>query len=51
MILLRYAPDATDLQNPEFIEIYEDAVDLYGLIHARYIISPAGLECMREKYI
>ena len=26
-------------------------MDLYGLIHSRFIISPRGLTMMREKYV
>lgn len=25
-----------------FLEIYQEATDVYGLIHARYITSPKG---------
>eukprot|EP00419_Tripos_fusus_P013554 CAMPEP_0172733306 /NCGR_PEP_ID=MMETSP1074-20121228/106762_1 /TAXON_ID=2916 /ORGANISM="Ceratium fusus, Strain PA161109" /LENGTH=251 /DNA_ID=CAMNT_0013561807 /DNA_START=42 /DNA_END=797 /DNA_ORIENTATION=+ len=51
MILSTEAPDEDDLADTEFLEIYRDATDLYGLIHARYIVSPRGLQVMREKYL
>ena len=34
-----------------FLEIYQSAMDLYGLIHARFILSPRGLAMMKEKYM
>jgi casein kinase II subunit beta len=34
-----------------YLSIYQEATDIYGLIHARYIITPKGLAIMREKYI
>lgn len=51
MVLMPEAPDEDDLQDADFLEVYRDAQDLYGLIHARYIISPRGLEVMREHFI
>eukprot|EP00933_Yihiella_yeosuensis_P028874 TRINITY_DN2265_c0_g3_i1.p1 TRINITY_DN2265_c0_g3~~TRINITY_DN2265_c0_g3_i1.p1 ORF type:complete len:240 (-),score=37.02 TRINITY_DN2265_c0_g3_i1:249-968(-) len=51
MILSQEPPDEQDLEDPEFMELCRDATDLYGLIHARYIISPHGLQEMREKYL
>jgi len=51
MILSTEAPDDDDLNDMEFVEINRDAADLYGLIHSRYIISPHGLQDMREKYL
>ncbi|CAK0807703.1 unnamed protein product [Prorocentrum cordatum] len=51
MILSNEAPDEDDLADGEFLEIYRDATVLYGLIHARFIVSPRGLQVMREKYL
>lgn len=50
MILMSEAPDEDDLQDADFLDIYRDATDLYGLIHARYIISPRGLQVMRDSF-
>ena len=34
-----------------FLELYQEATDLYGLIHARFIETPKGLAIMREKFL
>ena len=51
MILSSSSPEESDLQTEKFLEIYEDATDLYSLIHYRFIHSPRGLGIMREKYL
>ncbi len=33
------------------MEIYQSSMDLYGLIHARFIISSRGLHIMRAKFL
>lgn len=51
MILSAESPDQEDLEDQNFLEIYQSAMDLYGLIHARFIISPRGLAMMKDKYM
>ena len=34
-----------------YLSIYQEATDIYGLIHARFIITQKGLTIMRDKYI
>ena len=42
MILSPDAPDDEDLEDERFLEIYQEATDVYGLIHSRFITSPKG---------
>ncbi|CEM10162.1 unnamed protein product [Vitrella brassicaformis CCMP3155] len=51
MILAPEAPDDDDLVDPDFVEVYRCATDLYGLIHQRFITSPRGLTLMKEKFL
>ncbi len=49
MILSADMPSEEDLEDEKFLEIYQEATDLYGLVHARYILTPRGLAIMKEK--
>mmetsp|Transcript_54207 Transcript_54207/g.137470 ORF Transcript_54207/g.137470 Transcript_54207/m.137470 type:complete len:241 (+) Transcript_54207:61-783(+) len=51
MVLSSEAPDEDDLTDSEFLDVYREATALYGVIHCRYIISPRGLQVMRDKYL
>ena len=51
MILDPETPEDEDLENQHFLDIYQEAMDLYGLIHARFIRSPKGKAVMREKFV
>lgn len=51
MVLGVELPDEEDLMESEIMDLYRDATDLYGLIHARFILSPKGLQQMKEKYL
>ena len=42
MILNPDCPDDDDLEDEKFMELYQEANDLYGLIHARYVLTPRG---------
>ena len=43
MILSPHAPNEEDLNDEHFLELNQDASDLYGMIHARYILTPRGI--------
>eukprot|EP01017_Pseudomicrothorax_dubius_P028635 TRINITY_DN3412_c0_g1_i4.p1 TRINITY_DN3412_c0_g1~~TRINITY_DN3412_c0_g1_i4.p1 ORF type:complete len:275 (+),score=37.30 TRINITY_DN3412_c0_g1_i4:65-889(+) len=51
MILSPDVPEEEDLEDEKFHELYQEATDLYGLIHARFILSPRGLSLAKEKYL
>ena len=51
MILSPDTPESEDLGNQNFLDLYQSAMDLYGLIHARCILSTKGLQMMKEKYL
>lgn len=51
MILYPDRPDDEELEEQNFIDVYQEAIDLYGLIHARYIVTQKGLAMMREKFV
>ena len=42
--------DKLSASEPETEELARSAALLYGMIHARYIITPRGLDCMQRKY-
>jgi casein kinase II subunit beta len=45
-----HSPAWADLDEDAIAAVHEQAVALYGLIHARWILQPHGLALMREKY-
>ena len=51
MIVADESPDTDDFNSEEFMETYQSAMDLYGLIHARYITTPTGMSVMKEKFL
>ena len=48
MILSPDTPESEDLGNQNFLDLYQSAMDLYGLIHARFISSAKGLQIERK---
>ena len=50
LILSSNIPDEDDLSDPALQDLHREAGELYGLIHARYITTPRGLQVMKQKY-
>ncbi|EAK89111.1 casein kinase II regulatory subunit; besthit Pf 23508244 [Cryptosporidium parvum Iowa II] len=50
LILSSNIPDEDDLADPALQDLHREAGELYGLIHARYITTPRGLQIMKHKY-
>eukprot|EP01057_Protomagalhaensia_wolfi_P002607 Protomagalhaensia_wolfi_Nauph_80__2606@NODE_2752_length_998_cov_13_958290_g2157_i0_p1_GENE_NODE_2752_length_998_cov_13_958290_g2157_i0NODE_2752_length_998_cov_13_958290_g2157_i0_p1_ORF_typecomplete_len295_score48_85CK_II_beta/PF01214_18/2_5e62_NODE_2752_length_998_cov_13_958290_g2157_i097885 len=50
-MILGPAPRQQDFTKKELVDIYQEASNLYGLIHARFITTPKGLLPMKDKYI
>lgn len=51
MILSNYSPTEEDLTNEEFLELNQEASDLYGLIHSRFIVTQRGLSKLYNKFL
>ena len=49
-MILGESPESDDLEKESFSVVYQQAFDLYGLIHARFIQTPKGLLQIKAKY-
>ena len=50
MILGLSPKSAEELEDSKYLKTYQQAVDLYGLIHARYIQTKDGMKKMQKKF-
>ena len=50
MILSSETPESEDMPIVKYIELFQSAMDLYSLIHARFILTSKGLQMMKDKY-
>ena len=48
MILSPETPESEQLRDQSFLDLYQSAMDLYGLIHERYILTQKGLHKIKE---
>jgi casein kinase II subunit beta len=51
MVLSPQAPNEEDLNEEAFLELNQEASDLYGLLHSKYILTPRGLAKVYQKYL
>jgi casein kinase II subunit beta len=51
MILSPIAPNQEDLADESFLELNQEAGELYGMIHSRYIYSTKGMAKIFAKFL
>lgn len=51
MILTPQQPSEEDLNDEVFLELNQEASDLYSVLHARFILSPRGLAKVYQKFL
>lgn len=51
MILSPEMPEDHDLEDERFLEVYQEATDIYGLLHSRFITTTKGLAITRERLL
>jgi casein kinase II subunit beta len=51
MILSDRAPSEEELSDEHFLELNQEASDVYGIIHARFINSATGIAKMQHKFL
>lgn len=43
LIMSERVPSEEDLQNAKFLELNQDAFDVYNRLHSRYVATPQGM--------
>jgi len=51
LILSPSCPDEEEMKQESYLELYQEAAELYGSIHSRFIITQAGMEIMKDKFM
>lgn len=51
LILSPSCPDEEEMKQESYLELYQEATELYGSIHSRFIITQGGMEVMKDKYL
>ena len=51
LILSPTNPLENELQEEEYLEINQEASEVYGVIHSRFILTPRGLALMYQKFM
>lgn len=51
MILSPQQPSEEDLADDAFLELNQEASDLYGLLHCRFISTPRGMAKVYQKFL